>query len=104
MNILIILLLGVIEITIIFNKPKDKSADDVSETPTGARAYRMRGLFHLIIGCVCAVVCFVLRRFGDAYIPDSISDKIWIAIYIMLVINLLFGIILMFLSVIENRP
>lgn len=104
MNILILLLLVVIEITIIFKKPKDKSDDDVSETLTGARAYRMRGLFHLIIGCVSAVVSSVLRRFGDAYIPDSISDKIWIAIYIMVVINLVFGIILMFLSIIEDRP
>lgn len=78
MNILILLLLVVIEITIIFKEPKDKSDDDVSETPTGARAYRMRGLFHLIIGCVCAVVSSVLRRL---FIPDSISDKILIAIY-----------------------
>lgn len=101
MNILILLLLVVIEITIIFKKPKDKSDDDVSETPTGARAYRMRGLFHLIIGCVCAVVSSVLRRL---FIPDSISEKIWIAICIMVGINLLFGIILMFLSVIEDRP
>lgn len=36
--------------------------------------------------------------------PGSISDKMWIAICIMVGINLVFGIILMFLSIIEDRP